>query len=103
MADVEFKSGAGELVSGYLADTDRLAGNVVVIHEWWGLNDQVRSVCDRFAQANFRAFAPDLYDGYVATNAEDAGKKMGALDWGRAISKVRAGCDQLCKRGAGIG
>ena len=101
MADVEFKSASGELVSGYLADTDLVAGNVVVVHEWWGLNDQVRSVCDRFAQANFRAFAPDLYDGYVAPldRSEDAAKKMGALDWGKAIGRVRAGCDQL--RGMG--
>jgi carboxymethylenebutenolidase len=101
MADVEFKSASGELVSGYLADTDLVAGNVVVIHEWWGLNDQVRSVCDRFAQANFRAFAPDLYDGVVIPldRADEAGKKMGALDWGKAIARVRAGCDQL--RGMG--
>jgi carboxymethylenebutenolidase len=99
MADVKFKSADGEMIAGYLADTDLLIGNVVVIQEWWGLNDQMRTVCDRFAQAGFRAFCPDLYDGYVTTNADEASHRMDNLDWGKALGLVRAGTEQL--RGMG--
>jgi carboxymethylenebutenolidase len=45
------------------------AGNgngVLVLHAWWGLNDTLKAVCNRLAQAGFVAFAPDLYHGQVA-------------------------------------
>lgn len=97
MADVKFNTLEGELITGYLADTDRLIGNVVVIHEWWGLNDQMRAVCDRYAQAGYRAFAPDLYDGKVVPigQAEEASKSMQALDWGKAIKRIGGAVGQL--------
>lgn len=105
MADVEFKSPEGKLIAGYLADTDLLIGNVVVIQEWWGLNDQIRAVCDRYAQAGFRAFAPDLFDGEVVpfSKADDAAKKMQSLDYGKALEKVRAGGEQLRGMGGKVG
>ncbi|MGE5251392.1 MAG: dienelactone hydrolase family protein [Bacteroidota bacterium] len=63
-------AGLTELVSipGYLS---RPQGNglwpgVIVIHEWWGLGDQIRSVADRLAAAQYLAFAPDLYRGELA-------------------------------------
>jgi carboxymethylenebutenolidase len=39
---------------------------VVVIQEWWGLDDQTKSIADRFAQEGYVAFAPDLYHGELA-------------------------------------
>ena len=36
---------------------------VVVIQEWWGLNDQIKEVCERYAGEGFVALAPDLYRG----------------------------------------
>lgn len=39
---------------------------VIVIQEWWGLDDQTRSIADRFAEAGYLAFAPDLYRGESA-------------------------------------
>src|SRR4029450_13614733 len=39
---------------------------VLVLHAWWGLNDTMRAVCRRLAEAGFVAFAPDLYHGKVA-------------------------------------
>ncbi len=52
---------------------------VLVLHAWWGLNDTVRAVCTRLAEAGFVAFAPDLYHGKVAdtiAGAEALGKAL---------------------------
>ena len=69
---ITYQTPNGQDVSGYLA---RAAGNstksIVVIQEWWGLNDQIRGVADRFAAAGFNALAPDLYNGRVTENADE--------------------------------
>ena len=39
---------------------------VIVIQEWWGLDEQTRSIADRFAGEGYLAFAPDLYHGELA-------------------------------------
>jgi carboxymethylenebutenolidase len=61
MGMIEFARPDGGCTRGYMA----LAGNgrpgVVVIQEWWGLNDQICGVADRFARAGYNALAPDLY------------------------------------------
>lgn len=45
---------------------------VVVIHEWWGLNDHIMHWADRLAGEGYAALAVDLYHGRVATNADEA-------------------------------
>ncbi|MCB0036749.1 MAG: dienelactone hydrolase family protein, partial [Anaerolineales bacterium] len=59
----------GKETSGYVAvPADGQQGpGVVVIQEWWGLENHIKSVADRFAEAGFVAIAPDLYYGEVAT------------------------------------
>ena len=52
---------------------------VVIIHEWWGLNDHVKDIARRYAAEGFIAIAPDLYRGKIATNPDDASKMMHAL------------------------
>lgn len=71
-------------------ETNAGAG-VVVIQEWWGLNDHIRDVADRFADAGFVALAPDLYHGELATSPDEARKLSMALDIGRASAEVGAG------------
>ncbi len=53
---------------------------VLVLHAWWGLNDTIKSVCDRLAGEGFVAFAPDLYHGKVAKTIPDAEALGGAVD-----------------------
>jgi carboxymethylenebutenolidase len=62
---VSFKAPDGQAVQGYLAEPQQPQGApaVVVIQEWWGLNDQIRGVADRLAAAGFTALVPDLYRG----------------------------------------
>ncbi|HSM58308.1 MAG TPA: dienelactone hydrolase family protein [Candidatus Sulfomarinibacteraceae bacterium] len=58
---------------GYLAAPPDGSGRpVLVLHAWWGLNDTIKDVCRRLAEAGFLAFAPDLYDGRVTDSIEEA-------------------------------
>lgn len=49
---------------------------VVVIQEYWGLNDHIKDIANRYAEEGFIAIAPDLYRGKVASNSEEASKMM---------------------------
>ena len=62
---ITFKRPDGKDVSGYLATPAKTEGApaIVVIQEWWGLNDQIRGVADRLAAAGYLALVPDLYRG----------------------------------------
>src|SRR6476660_2121282 len=98
---ITFKRPDGKDASGYLANAAR--GNapcVVVIQEWWGLSDQIKGLCDRFAVAGFDALAPDLYRGtvvpYHATDAANA--QMNSLYIEAATTQtVRGGAQYLAK------
>ena len=48
------------------------AGKVLVLHAWWGLNDFMRGLCDRFAGQGLLAAAPDLYEGEIARTPQEA-------------------------------
>lgn len=61
-----------------------------VIHEWWGLNDNIKAEADKYFEAlgNVHVIALDMYDGKLATTPEDAGKYMQGLDQDRAKAIV---------------
>ena len=61
-----------------LPDEDS-AKAVIVIQEWWGLNDHIKDIANRYAAEGFTAIAPDLYRGKVAANPDEAGKMMHEL------------------------
>jgi carboxymethylenebutenolidase len=68
---------------------------VVVIQEWWGLNNHIKEVADRFAQAGFAAIAPDLYYGEIATEPDEARKLRMALDWDKALAAIQQAVNVL--------
>ncbi len=59
-------------------DTDSAAA-VILIQEWWGINDHIRDIAGRYANEGFLCIAPDLYRGKLAKSAEEAGKMMKEL------------------------
>ena len=69
--------------------------SVVVIHEWWGLNQHIKHWSDRLAEAGYAALAVDLYGGEVATNPDDAMKLMKAVDADAALATLRAAFSYL--------
>ena len=68
---------------------------VLVLHPWWGLNEFLRGVCDRLADAGFLVVAPDLYDGTVATTIEEAEAIESTLDGTHAIEDITAALEYL--------
>lgn len=80
----------GEQLTGYLArpSGDDPAPAVIVIQEWWGLNEHIMDVTRRFAQAGFVALAPDLYKGAVATEPDEARKLVMELDQPEAVAEI---------------
>lgn len=55
------------------------AGAIIVIQEWWGLNDHIKDIADRYANEGFTAIAPDLYRGKIAKDPAEASEMMNAL------------------------
>ncbi len=59
---------------------DKTTAAVVLIHEWWGINDHIRDLAGRYAKEGYLCVAPDLFRGRVAADAEEASALMQALD-----------------------
>lgn len=92
---IKIASGS-EKIDAYLAEpAGEPTGNLVVVHEWWGLNDWVKRTADRFAAQGFRVLAPDLYRGKVATKPELAHELMRGLPEERAAADVQAAAAYL--------
>ncbi len=71
----------GKAVSAALAvPAATPASAVLLVHEWWGLNDQIKAVAAEFAKQGYVALAVDLYDDKVAESPEDARSYMQAVD-----------------------
>jgi carboxymethylenebutenolidase len=99
---IEFPSN-GSTGQGYIASPDNGASStsgIIVLQEWWGLVDQIKRTCDRFAEAGFTALAPDLYHGTTVplTEPDEAGKQMMALTMDSAAKDLSGAVDELQRR-----
>lgn len=101
---IDFKRPDGQTVKGHLAEAAQPIGAVVVIQEWWGVNDQIRGVAQRFAEAGFTALVPDLYRGKSTVEAEEAHHLMSGLNFGEAAQQdIRGAVQYLKARNIGRG
>jgi carboxymethylenebutenolidase len=103
---VSFKRPDGKTAGGYLAEPAQAAGSpaLVVIQEWWGVNDQIRGVAERLARAGYRALVPDLYRGKSTVEAEEAHHLMSDLNFGDAASQdIRGAAQFLRESGSKVG
>lgn len=66
---------------------------VVLIQEWWGINDHIRDLAGRYAKEGYLCVAPDLYRGKVAKNTEEAGALMKALAIDDGLETIRKAID----------
>ena len=101
---ISYKRPDGKSLEGYLAEPAQGASapGMVVIQEWWGLNDQIKGVADRLAKAGYRALVPDLYRGKKALEANEAEHLMTNLNFGDAAGQdVRGAVQQLKATGSG--
>lgn len=92
----------GETMQGYLAYRTDLEGprpGVLVIPEWWGLNDYIRSRAEQIAALGYTALAVDMYGGgKTADNPDDAGAMMNGVlgDMAMGTARLKAGYATLC-------
>lgn len=88
---IKFDTARGE-TTAYIAmpeETDSARKAVVIIHEYWGLNDHIKDIANRYAAEGFIAVAPDLYRGKVATNSDEASKLMNALQLEDGLDTIK--------------
>jgi carboxymethylenebutenolidase len=96
---VQIPTGA-ETIGGYLAlpeKSGRYPG-IVVVHEWWGLNDWVKEQTEKLAAQGFVALAVDLYRGKVATDMNEAHELMRGVPEDRALRDMMAAYNYLTTR-----
>lgn len=98
---VIYTTADGRTLTGYLASPSEpghpLPG-VLVIHEWWGLNDNVRAMTRRLAAEGYLALAVDLYGGEVAETPERARELVGSVDAERALQNLAGARAHLSAR-----
>jgi carboxymethylenebutenolidase len=93
---IDFKRPDGSACRGWLASAGQGRPGVVVIQEWWGLNDQICGIADRFARAGYNALAPDLFKGRVTQQPDEASHLMNGLDFpGATHQDIRGAVDHL--------
>ncbi len=74
---------------------------ILLVQEWWGLNEQMRGVARRLGAEGFQAFAVDLYRGKLAKDATEAAAFAQALDAKRALEDLHRAVQALLPRCAG--
>jgi len=91
LENVSISTASGKKVNAAMARPDaKKAPAVLLVHEWWGLNDQIKSVAREFANLGYLALAIDLYDGNVTANPEQARAYMQATNGDEARETVAA-------------
>ncbi|MBI4312413.1 MAG: dienelactone hydrolase family protein [Chloroflexi bacterium] len=88
-AMVEYKANGG-IAQGYLAWPNKRGPvpAIVLIQEWWGLDDHIKDVSRRFAAEGYAVLAPDLYHGQVTTEPTEAMKLTQSMDRDRARKEL---------------
>jgi carboxymethylenebutenolidase len=92
---VTFK-GNGDL-PGYLArpTAEGSYPGVIVIQEWWGVDDHIKDLTERFARQGYVALAPDLYRGEVAKEPSDAQRLVMTVQLDQAFLDIQGAVDYL--------
>jgi carboxymethylenebutenolidase len=99
MSQITFTRPDGKECSGYYVEpaAGKSAPGIVVIQEWWGVNDQIKGVADKLAAQGYRALVPDLYRGKVGLDHKEAEHLMQGLNFGDAAGQDIRGAVQYLK------
>ncbi len=93
----------GGQIAAYSAGQDPARPGVIVLQEWWGLNDHIKAIADRFEGEGFNALAPDLYHGRITKDADEASHMMNGLDFPGAVHEdIAAAKDWLRECSASV-
>ena len=81
-----------------LPDGDAPSAAVLLIQEWWGVNEHIRDLAARYAAEGYLCVAPDLYRGQVTKDAEEASKLMHGLDIEDGLATIRSAMEETKRR-----
>lgn len=100
MTTEEFSfSTAGGETTAYVAMPQTESNKVVMlIQEWWGLNDHIKDIAGRYAAEGFIAVAPDLYRGKIAADPTEAAELMNALELADGVDTIENARKTACER-----
>jgi carboxymethylenebutenolidase len=70
---------------------------IVLIQEWWGINEQICGTAQRLADEGYNVLIPDLYRGKLASSSDEAGHLMGSLDFPDALFQDLAGAVRFAR------
>lgn len=101
-ATIEFRRPDGKTAPGYLAETQQSdAAGIVMLEEWWGVDDRIKATADRLASHGFTVLVPDLFRGRSAATGDEANHLMEGLDFSDAATQDVVGAEEyLRKHGA---
>jgi carboxymethylenebutenolidase len=97
---IDYPRPDGQSATGWLLEPSHAAPGapgLVVIQEWWGLNEQIKATALRWAQAGYRVLVPDLYRGRMTLDAQEAHHLMDGLNFADAASQDVRGAVQHLK------
>ncbi len=88
---IRFATPDGQDAGAYALMAEKSDKYLIVIHEWWGLNDNIKSEAERYYKelGDVNVMAIDIYDGKVATDVEKAGEYMQSVEQKRAEAIVQ--------------
>jgi len=91
---------AGDCLGVVFGDLSTQKQGLIVIHEWWGMNDQIQEEGEMINKnSGLAVFVPDFYRGKVATDREEAGHLMSGLDFEGAVQDIRGAAKWLLSNG----
>lgn len=89
--EVQTENGASNAYVALPDDANDKA--VLIIQEWWGLNDHIKDIAARYADEGFIGIAPDLYRGKIARSPDEASKMMHDLAIEDGLGTIKATID----------
>lgn len=79
-------------------DSNKRNAAVILIQEWWGINDHIRDLAGRYANEGYICVAPDLYRGKITTDPQEASKLMHELPLEDGVSTIKSAIDETGRK-----
>ena len=86
---LSFDTAHGETSAYVAAPADQTEKAVIIIQEYWGVNEHIKDIARRYADEGFTAIAPDLYRGKIAADSSEASKLMRDLAIEDGLDTIR--------------
>ena len=91
---LDLKTPNGHTTAYVAAPDTETKRSVLVIQEYWGVNDHIKDIANRYADEGFIAIAPDLYRGKIAKDKNEASDLMGSLKLEDGLATIRAAIEK---------